>query len=440
MTFEQSVDFYERQANLLARIDQAVNGISTAIEQMEAAISNTVNRMAALLKMTEKTDTAANNLKNPMEGIVKNISGKGIGGEVNWGEILNPQNLVISLAIGVGWELFGDDIMTLLGPAMGVLESFAGVVHSVFATLAPVFTPVLWAAGLLTQILDYMAATMGTLLPAVVLMAGGMALLNAQTVAATISARASAAAAWIQAAASKAQAVMTNLMATAQKMLNTVMNASPMMRVVGVVMLLLGVLTPLIEKTGILKTMWEKITDFFSWVSNGLGKLFGKKTEITEKMTVDHVPQKQKMAEATMQTQEQAYSAMTPPTIPNYNSLLAQPQSVALNQTTLNQTALRQTAPSGSFGASAAGLMRAEPLRVETVGTLEGMTGPVTMSDETMGALQTMMAENRATVNVSPTVVINATVREETDIHKLVAGIERVLDEEFRAGAAGVYC
>lgn len=438
MMLEEYAKFYDAQTNLLAVMDK----MTAAVEQMETAISGAVSQMTSLLKMTQKTDAVTSNLKNPMENILKSLSGKGIGDQVNWKELLTPQNLGISLAIGIGWQLFGDDIMTILTPAMGVLESFAGMVHGLLVAVAPVFSPVVWVLGQVAQMLDYMAANMGAIIPMALGIAGAIAFWNAKMIASTVVGWANTAAMWAQTTAANAQKVATGLLSGAQRVLNTVMNASPMMKILGVVMLVAGVLTMLTEKTGSLKNAWatlvNKFIDFYNFVANGLNKLFGKNIELKTHMAMDPVPEKEKEKSA-------GEGALTLPYNPPQTTMpeLSMPVSYETDYSAMmpempDYSAMTPQMP--DYGARLNGAaLSADPLRVETVETLEGVTGAVTVSEETMAGMGLLMEEHRPEITVAPNIVINATVREEADIRKIVAAIGQHLDEECRANATGIY-
>lgn len=406
---------------------------------MEQAMSRVVEQMENLLNASQKTTTAANQMKSPFDSIAKSIGSQAEKGTENLKTFFDPKkllsgsNFLLPLAIGVGWELFWDDIMTILTPAMGVLESFAGLVHSLLGALAPIFAPVVWVIGLVAQMLDVMAANMGALMPMVLGIAGAVAFWNAQMIAGTFAGWASAAATWVQHASVSAYLVQLNLLTTAQRILNAVMKASPMMWVLGIAVLLMGRFAMLIEQTGSLKNAWtsvmNKFRDFYNFIANGLNKLFGANIELKTHMALDPVPEAEKTKTAVQAKQESAYSLAQPVTMPDTSALTAQlPDYDALS-----------TGNSVYAGRVSGTAWNGEPLAVDTVGILESMTGPVSLSDESMGLLGTMLAENRSDVTVTPTVVVNATVREESDIRKLVSGIEQVLEEEFRASAEGVY-
>ncbi|MEM5818736.1 MAG: hypothetical protein AAGU16_12850, partial [Desulfitobacterium hafniense] len=165
MTFKQSVKFYEAQA---AALD--------VIVRMEEAMSRVVDRMETLLKSTQKTTAQANKMKAPFDSIAKSIGSHGEKGLDNLKSYFNPKNILadkkpnmfLPLAISIGWELFGDDIMTLLGPAIGALQSFAGFVHNALVALNPLFQPVVFGLEMISQGFGVMAQDAALFLPAVV--------------------------------------------------------------------------------------------------------------------------------------------------------------------------------------------------------------------------------------------------------------------------------
>ncbi len=406
MSLEEYSKFYDTQTNILAVTDR----MTAAVERMETAISGAVDRMAALLKMTEKTDATADNLKKPMENMLKSISGKAIGEKVDWGAIFNPRNLAVSIAIGVGWELFGDDIMTLLSPAMAALEAFAGLVHGVVAGLAPVLSLVSGAIGGIAMVLGNLGVGISIIQPILGGLAASFGLLYLRTVAVTI--------------AQTAQAAASKIAGAAQKVLDLALNASPMMKVA---MIILGIVTALISwmsATGALKDVWASIMNWLINKINGLFEFLNKLPGVN----IELIPLMDPGAEDSMKV-EQPTPSLPESTMPE----LSMPVSYEPDY-----SAMTPQMPDYGAGLNAAAL-NAEPLRVETVGTLEGVTGAVTISEETMGGLGVMMAENRPQITVAPNIVINATVREEADIRKIVAALDRHLDEECQASATGVY-
>lgn len=97
---------------------------------MAGAVQRAADRMGELLASTQKTAAQSVNLKAPFDSLANTVSGKMQAGVDKLKKALNPQALALSLALSLGWKLFGDDIMSVLNPAMTVLESFAGLVHS----------------------------------------------------------------------------------------------------------------------------------------------------------------------------------------------------------------------------------------------------------------------------------------------------------------------
>ena len=145
MNAAETLTQYERQLAALDRMERILGRMTAAADQMAGAVQRAADRMGELLASTQKTAAQSVNLKAPFDSAAQSIAGKVGEGLEGLKNSLNPQALALSLALSLGWKLFGDDIMSVLNPAMTVLESFAGLVHSTLGALAPFFTPVVWA-------------------------------------------------------------------------------------------------------------------------------------------------------------------------------------------------------------------------------------------------------------------------------------------------------
>ena len=183
MNAAETLARYERQLAALDRMERILGRMTAAADQMAGAVQRAADRMGELLASTQKTAAQSVNLKAPFDSAAQSIAGKVGEGLEGLKNSLNPQALALSLAVNLGWKLFGDDIMSVLNPAMTVLESFAGLVHSTLGALAPFFTPVVWAVELLAQGIDWMAAKMNTLMPIVLGLTAAMAIFHKATIA-----------------------------------------------------------------------------------------------------------------------------------------------------------------------------------------------------------------------------------------------------------------
>lgn len=135
LTAEQTLKFYDQQLAAADSMNRAMEQMTNAVERVGAAIQAAADRMGLLQTSTEKTTQKATNLKSPFDSMVKTMSSKAQEGISKLKTLLNPKTLLSGksllwpLAIDIGWQLFGNDIINILTPALTVLESFAGVVR-----------------------------------------------------------------------------------------------------------------------------------------------------------------------------------------------------------------------------------------------------------------------------------------------------------------------
>lgn len=192
LTAEQTLKFYDQQLAVVDSLNRAMEQMTKAMERVGAAIQMTADRMGLLQTSTEKTTKKASNLKSPFDSMVKTIGSKAQEGLQTLRPYLNPQtllngkNLLWPLAIDIGWQLFGNDIINILTPALTVLESFAGVVRGVLGTVAPLFAPVVGVLERMAAALDWVAANMDALAPVIGGAAAALMVFNAKLIAGTI--------------------------------------------------------------------------------------------------------------------------------------------------------------------------------------------------------------------------------------------------------------
>ena len=228
MNAAETLARYERQLAALDRMERILGRMTAAADQMAGAVQRAADRMGELLASTQKTAAQSMNLKAPFDSLANTVSGKMQAGVDKLKEAITPQGLALSLALSLGWKLFGDDIMSVLNPAMTVLESFAGLVHSTLGALAPFFTPVVWAVELLAQGIDWMAAKMNTLMPIVLGLTAAMAIFHKATIASAMATKIHAAGTVLHTVVTKAHTVATNGLKLAQAALDMVLSTSPL--------------------------------------------------------------------------------------------------------------------------------------------------------------------------------------------------------------------
>ena len=220
LTAEQTLKFYDQQLAAADSMNRAMEQMTNAVERVGAAIQAAADRMGLLQTSTEKTTKKASNLKSPFDAMVKTIGSKAQNGIGGLRELLNPQTLLSSptlllpLAIDIGWQLFGDDIIRILNPALTVLESFAGVVHGALGAVAPLFAPVVGVLERMAAALDWVSANMDALAPVIGGAAAALMVFNAKLIAGTI-------ASWAHTAA-------TAISSVTQKVFNTSLLACPL--------------------------------------------------------------------------------------------------------------------------------------------------------------------------------------------------------------------
>ena len=189
--------------------------------------------------------------------MVKTMSSKAQEGISKLKTLLNPKTLLSGksllwpLAIDIGWQLFGNDIINILTPALTVLESFAGVVRGVLGTVAPLFAPVVGVLERLAVGLDWVAANMDALAPVIGGAAAALMVFNAKLIAGTI-------ASWAHTAA-------TAISSVTQKVFNTSLLACPLTWIALAIGVVIGLLYRWIQSVGGIRTAWAIVVDEVSY-------------------------------------------------------------------------------------------------------------------------------------------------------------------------------
>ena len=253
LTAEQTLKFYDQQLAAADSMNRAMEQMTNAVERVGAAIQAAADRMGLLQTSTEKTTKKASNLKSPFDAMVKTIGSKAQNGIGGLRELLNPQTLLSSptlllpLAIDIGWQLFGDDIIRILNPALTVLESFAGVVHGALGAVAPLFAPVVGVLERMAAALDWVSANMDALAPVIGGAAAALMVFNAKLIAGTI-------ASWAHTAA-------TAISSVTQKVFNTSLLACPLTWIALAIGAVIGLLYRWIQSVGGIRTAWAIVVD-----------------------------------------------------------------------------------------------------------------------------------------------------------------------------------
>lgn len=281
MTLSDSLTLVEDRMAKIEAMYNAIDKITGAFDQMASAIQNAADRMGALMTAAQKTADTSTDMRAPFDGLANGMQAAAQRGDGGLKAALKPKTMLISVGIGIAWALFGDDITTILEPAMGVLESFAGVVHSAIESLAPIFEPIVWIIGLLAMGLDEIAARMDTLMPAILGIASVLLILNFNAVIAAIKMKVLGLAALFTGGASAKAAGGTTLLTMAQSKLNLAMLASPM----GILIMLFGALVAWIAsvamRTGSLKEALIEVGETIRGFFGAIGKFFGLGGETT---------------------------------------------------------------------------------------------------------------------------------------------------------------
>ena len=257
LTAEQTLKFYDQQLAAADSMNRAMEQMTNAVERVGAAIQAAADRMGLLQTSTEKTTQKATNLKSPFDSMVKTMSSKAQEGISKLKTLLNPKTLLSGksllwpLAIDIGWQLFGNDIINILTPALTVLESFAGVVRGVLGTVAPLFAPVVGVLERMAAGLDWVAANMDALAPVIGGAAAALMVFNAKLIAGTI-------ASWAHTAA-------TAISSVTQKVFNTSLLACPLTWIALAIGVVIGLLYRWIQSVGGIRTAWAIVVDEVSY-------------------------------------------------------------------------------------------------------------------------------------------------------------------------------
>ncbi len=485
MNVDQAVKFYEAQTAAL-----------NVIVRMEEAMSRVVDRMETLLKSTQKTTAQANKMKAPFDSIAKSIGSQGEKGLDNLKSYFNPKNILadkkpnmfLPLAISIGWELFGDDIMTLLGPAMGALQSFAGFVHNALVALNPLFQPVVFGLEMISAGLGVMAQNAALFLPAVAVVALRVGVLQKAAWFTKLAAIATTAYQMAMGILSMVVGVFSGNIALAKAGMlgmNAAMMANPAAAMAGGILLVVGVIAAAValfnrlngtavSVAGVIGAAFAVLGAFlmnfvvipvwnlFAALANFLGNLFRDPVAAITilfynlLMTVSQwligiVSAIEGLANLIPGVQLDLTSSMKA----EYEQMEKEVQGIKDES---GWKEFVQTRESIDYGQAAmAGYSMGESLwskagslfggateeapNVGTVETVKNVGGEVNIADEDLKFLRDV-AEMRYIQNfvtLTPTVAMNASISERVDVGTVVTAIERKLEEEFAANAEGVY-
>lgn len=463
MNAAETLTQYERQLAALDRMERILGRMTAAADQMAGAVQRAADRMGELLASTQKTAAQSVNLKAPFDSAAQSIAGKVGEGLEGLKNSLNPQALALSLALSLGWKLFGDDIMSVLNPAMTVLESFAGLVHSTLGALAPFFTPVVWAVELLAQGIDWMAAKMNTLMPIVLGLTAAMAIFHKATIASAMATKIHAAGTVLHTVVTKAHTVATNGLKLAQAALDMVLSTSPLGLIARLAGVAVGIFAAWTMRVGGLKNaigiLFNGIIGGINWVLELLNKIPGVNIPMIASLEIEKGPAAQAEAEATttaalgaaespvFPTPEDPYAAVIPPDLANknapldYGAMLAEQSPLSYGMDNYVTARWGEDAATGAFSNGYQTLADSLKLveTVERVQAVELLESEVSLSEEDREALLGAITQRPVSkvLNLSPTVHLTAYVRSEPDLYQLKNMIEQVLEEEICACAEG---
>lgn len=434
MTLAQSLDFYEKQANAAAYMDSVLQRMTGSIQGMTDALDRAVGRMNDLLTSVQKTASVSAGLKTPFDNVANNLA-RTVSTTSDLSNMLSPKNFMLGLTIGVGWQLFGDDILTLLSPAMAALESFAGVVHNLVGGLVPAFAPVV--QGLAAAMGIYAAATVVSTAVTWLQVEANQKLLASMLlnpilwVALAIGAVVAAMFRW-GAVAESVGTVIGYVFGVAYNLFALLANcvlgfADLVGKVIGgtVLGLLSGALF-LVEK---LVAAFDAIrgTNFAAGIGgfrDSIGKLQeGLRSSPLKLETVDPAGMAKKWGQATLNFTQGANTKL------GYGSAA---DLSGFDTVTRNQAAMEQVY--GGYG-------QKNLLDVNSVNTVKNVNGTVNMADEDMQFIKDA-AEMRFIQNfvtLTPTVAMNANISGITDVDAMMTAMGKRLEEMMVVSAEGVH-
>ena len=353
--------------------------------------------------------------------------------------------------------------MSVLNPAMTVLESFAGLVHSTLGALAPFFTPVVWAVELLAQGIDWMAAKMNTLMPIVLGLAAAMAIFHKATIASAMATKIHAAGTVLHTVVTKAHTLATNGLKLAQAALDMVLSTSPLGLIARLAGVAVGIFAAWTMRVGGLKNaigiLFKGIIGGINWVLELLNNIPGVNIPMIASLEIEKGPAAQAEAEATttaalgaaespvFPTPEDPYAAVIPPDLANknapldYGAMLAEQSPLSYGMDNYVTARWGEDAATGAFSNGYQTLADSLKLveTVERVQAVELLESEVSLSEEDREALLGAITQRPVSrvLNLSPTVHLTAYVRSEPDLYQLKNMIEQVLEEEICACAEG---
>lgn len=488
LTAEQTLKFYDQQLAAADSMNRAMEQMTNAVERVGAAIQAAADRMGLLQTSTEKTTQKATNLKSPFDSMVKTMSSKAQEGISKLKTLLNPKTLLSGksllwpLAIDIGWQLFGNDIINILTPALTVLESFAGVVRGVLGTVAPLFAPVVGVLERMAAGLDWVAANMDALAPVIGGAAAALMVFNAKLIAGTI-------ASWAHTAA-------TAISSVTQKVFNTSLLACPLTWIALAIGVVIGLLYRWIQSVGGIRTAWAIVVDEVSYfldkmdlgfmrtfygildymgdfkvgfltglqdVVNGGIDLLNKLIENVNKLPGIAIPLIEQVtfgAEAALKNEEAKRARAE--TMAKWETEAE--ENHRLRQMRINEMKSKSAEEAGESALSAGtdpGAAAEQPnemeviyggmdpdtygvgggLNVNHVESLGRVENEVSVAKEDLDLMRDV-AEMRFLqnfVSLTPTVTLNARVDRQVDVDAMLRTIERKLEEEILMSAEGAY-
>ena len=227
-TLDCSLCMFNGKTDIINKLYSTVQDLSISFNSLGKVIDNTTDKMMNFITSIQKTPAISENFKAPFDNAIKGVANIALNPE-NFNKLVGkPQYIALSLAIGVVWEVLGDDIITLLTPALNIAAAALGFISDNMETL----TPIIW--GVIAALFVYKAITMAS--------TAGIVAYNIALMAKSI--------------AMGIVALTTGNATLAQTALNTAMAASP----IGWLMLAVGGLTVLIYKwiksVGGIKIAW----------------------------------------------------------------------------------------------------------------------------------------------------------------------------------------
>lgn len=238
-TTAAALNMFDGQAATLSAMDTAVQKVSDGFERISIAIDGATQKIGELFdelyESPQAAQTAGENMKAPFESMVKGVASTALNPETFKRLMESPQNIVLSLAIGVVWEVLGDDILALLTPVLDTVTFAASGVSTAIGFIRDnlaFLDPIVW--GIVAAMGAYYAITVAvnTILKLIAL---------------------------AEAAGAAVKAITTNLtfsQATAQWGLNAALLACPLTWIVLAIIAVIVAIIAWINHVGGLKVAW----------------------------------------------------------------------------------------------------------------------------------------------------------------------------------------